>query len=74
VGKCTRRERENRAPKVLTRASNFSEPERTTAPVRTLKIQKNNNKERNKEGKGREQQKKDTFMVMMNIRKKILLW
>jgi hypothetical protein len=58
-GEYTRSKKGNRAPKFLTKASNFSEPERTTVLVKTLKILKNNNKETNKqtnkEKKGREQ-------------------
>jgi hypothetical protein len=56
-GKYARSKKENRAPKILTRTSNLSETERTTVLVRTLKIQKNNNRETNKqkEGKGKRQ-------------------
>jgi hypothetical protein len=37
-GKYTRGKKEKRAPKLLMKASNLSEPERTTVLVRTLKI------------------------------------
>lgn len=52
-GKYTRSKTEKRATKFLKSTSNLSEPERTTALVRALNIQKNNNKETNKQTKGR---------------------
>jgi hypothetical protein len=50
-GKYTRNKKEKKAPKFLTRTSKLSEPDGTAVLVRTLKIQKNNNKQTNKQAK-----------------------
>jgi hypothetical protein len=56
-GKYTRSKKGKRVPKFLKSTSNLSEPESTTVLVRALKIQKNNNKETNKQTKGQRKER-----------------